>query len=316
MVLMGKISSAAAFALLFLLLSGCVDIQVRQYFYPNGRSHVVQAIEISGLLGVLNSSSLEWNNQSGYGAWDELANISCSSAGMAEQGATCHRNGNWLMIDQERVSDEDYIFKSYSQFPYVIYDVTILRPPMIPAAAIGASKLLPNISSTYFTNSSPDAVNSFRGAGVLYSYAAVMPGEIFNATDGTVNGSEVQFDVLSQELSHKPVVIKSREYDWGQISIAVIFGLDIFLFFDVAIIMGINYAKKHKSEIERMREEAKERAAEARAAQRRQKLKGFEVYSYEGGDSIFKAGEDGKGKKGGSKEKPGEGKESKNEDGS
>lgn len=271
-----------------LLLLGCVEIRATQYFFPNGRSHIVQQIEISGLLDVLNTSGLSWNNQTGFEAWDDLANYSCDAVRRYEPGASCHRSLSWMLIDQDRVSDVDYVFKSYSQFPYIIYEVTLLRPPAIPSAAIATSEFLPNISGMFFANATVEKVAALKGAGMRYSYKVVMPGEIYNHSAGALVDGGLEFDVLSQAMSRSNVNIKSRTPDWEQITIAIIFALDLLLFIDVGGIWLINFFKRHKQQIERLRQDANEKAESARQIARRTKLKGYDVYSYEQGDSISK----------------------------
>lgn len=289
---------AASLAIL-ILLSGCLEVRTTQYFYPNGRSHVVQQIGVGGLLTVLNSSGFPYMNSTEPGAWENAFETACLEVQKAEKGAMCHRSGSWFMLDQDRVIGADYSFDSYPDFPYTVYDLRIFRPPQIPSDLLRNNSMLPvKYGAGFFANTSKSDAAALSKAGVKYTYFIRMPGEVYSASHGTVTSDGVELDVLSQYSSGEFVRIKSREYDWGQLSVGIIFGLDVLLLLDVAAIFGVAWIKRNSDKIERMRAEAKAREDEARAAERRKKLTGYKVYSMEEEGSVSKLGFENEGEKG------------------
>lgn len=278
---------AILLALIFILSSGCVQINVHQYFYPNGRSQVVQQVSVAAISAVMQSSGVMLGNSSDVD-WDLEINRSCAQIWMIERSARCARSGDWLIIEQSRVADVDYVFKSYDQFPYTIYELNILRPPVIPLSLLRDKSLLKYGQGDSFSNASIDPISSYRSAGLSYKYYVEMPGEIFNITEGRMDGQRMQFDVLEQAKKKKPVIIKSRDVNWEQVALSAIAVLDIFLFMDLAALYAVHWAKRHKSDLDRLKQEAEERAAEQRRAAKRAKLKGYQVYNYDGTEGVSK----------------------------
>ncbi len=287
---MGKQGAAiAAMASFLLLLSfGCVQISVQQFFYPNGRSQVVQQVEVEPLVAALNSSGLVYQNRSGFEGWEAVINSSCARAPSYERGSRCRRIEGWLVIEQSRVQSADYVFTSYDQFPYTIYELTVLRPPKIPLDILDDSSLVKFRQGDLFANSSDLEVGALSQSGIRYAYFIQMPGDIFNISEGRLVDRGMEFDVLVQALAHRPLYVKSRVLNLQQVALAIIILLDAFLFFDVAFLYAIGWVRKHKQQLDKLRREADARAAEARAAQKKSKLRGYEVYEYDQGEPISK----------------------------
>ncbi len=267
-------------ALLFFSTFGCVNFYVRQQFYPNGRSTVLEQIPLAGPLSKLNhtmtSAPVPYDQRPD--GWLGFIDAQCAAAGSYESGATCHRSGDWLLIDQERVPGPEYAFSSYNEFPYRVYEINVSALPGPP---------MPNLTSfnvgfmpleRSLVNPDKDNVLKLRALGVSYNYTIVMPGDILNYSAGTLTDQGLEVDGMEQIYARQSIFVQSKELDTGQLALIVVFPLLILLFLDFVAILGYKEWKRRRddSEVRRRAREAEE--AKTRVFRRNQNLKENQVY--------------------------------------
>lgn len=262
------------------LLAGCVELHVRQQFYPNGRSSVLQQIYIGEAVQTLSNAGFsppEPFNSTPQG-WSDYIQSSCQTVGQKEVGAMCHRDGDWLIIDQDRVSGSDYSFNSYESFPYTIYDLKIYRMPAPPLAELGNIGVARAPLDGGLTNATDASIKQVRAAGAAYKYLLVMPGEVVNYNAGRLTEAGIEVDVLSQMSSHQILRVKSRALNLQQLALLIIVGLDILLFFDLFAIWVFREYSRRRAEAERKRREIEEEEGRHHIVPKNKKLRGYEVY--------------------------------------
>ncbi len=268
-------------ALLF--LSGCIEVYVRQQFYPNGRSTVLQQINLGPAISTLQSAGIP--PPAPYGprpeGWDDLISAACDNVSVAEPGSHCHIVQGWLVIDQDRVPGSDYVLTSYEAFPYTVYELTVLQmpaPPLPMLESVGEDRLA---LGRNFTGANRTAVAQAVAAHMRYNYTVSLPGEITQYSAGTLVNGELRVDALSQMALGKPLYVKSRTLNLPQMALLVIVGLDLLLFFDLAFIWVLHEWKRWKKEAALREQERENEEARKRIFRKNKRLKDNEVYAAE-----------------------------------
>lgn len=269
-----RILFACACIFLFLLF-GCVKVDTYEQFYQNGRSRVVSQIYIKNLVNVLSSSSISAPNND---SWAQYFERECNSLQANLSGATCHVSQDWLIFDDSRVSGSGYVLTYYESFPYTIYELTVLSPPLPPLETFkGAGQFdLPN--QTEFSKFNDTDYSQIISSGLSYNYVISLPGEVIETSHGSYAGGAVSVNALDVIKSQSPIRIKSRDLNFWQLFAVLGGGVSLFLIFDFAIIWFLKEWSRRKEsgkEVKNRRESAQWRFKVFRPDMR---LKGNEVY--------------------------------------
>ncbi|MFH1095225.1 MAG: hypothetical protein V1728_03335 [Candidatus Micrarchaeota archaeon] len=266
--------------LVFLSMFGCVDFYVRQQFYPNGRSTVLEQIPLASPLAKLNHTMTlppAPYDQRPAG-WLGFIDAQCAAAGSYEPGATCHRSGDWLVIDQERVPGPEYAFVSYNEFPYRVYELNVSAIPGPPAPNLTSFNVGYIPLERNLTHADKDNVLKLRALGVNYYYTIIMPGDIVNYSTGHLSDQGLEVNGIEQLYSRQPIFVQSKELDTGQLALIVVFPLLILLFLDFVAILGYKEWKKRRDQSEVRRRAREEEELKSRVFRKNPKLKSNQVY--------------------------------------
>jgi hypothetical protein len=265
---------------LILVLAGCIEFHVRQQFYPNGRSTVLQQIPINRALILLKESGVK--PPSPYdedpNGWLAYIDSLCKNAGTYEPGAICHRLNDWLIIDQDRIPGEDYIFVSYSAFPYTIYELTVLKVPSPPTPLLEQLNVNHVPVERDLSHPKKEFVQQATQTGVKYEYFIIMPGEVLESSDGSVTPDGVKVDVMSQLQKRRPIRVRSRQIELEQLSILLTIPLSIFVLFDLVVLWAYRDWRGRREFAISRKKELQNTLMQERVAKRAIKLKGNEVY--------------------------------------
>lgn len=261
------------------LLSGCVRLEVHEQFYPNGRSRVVSQIYVQNLAQTLQDAKIpppaRYSNSSG---WEKYIEDECASFSSKTYGANCHRSGEWLIIDDSRISGPDYVITSYDSFPYTIYELTIYRPPVpkIPGFEEIAGVKIP--SNSTFSSLSDLELSQIRASGLKFNYLITVPGEIVEHNAGNATGSDLSLDAVEVAQSQKPIEIKSRLLNLSQVATIAVGGLFLFLTIDFAAIWALREWSARKEISDKLRATREAEDAKKRVFRKDSRLKGNQVY--------------------------------------
>lgn len=267
--------------LALLTLSGCVSIHVRQQFNPSGSSSVLQQIYVGQALDTLAAAGLRPPppyppDRQG---WSDYIDSVCANVGSEEPGASCHRNGPWLLIDQMRTPGTDYLFNSFESFPYTIYDLTVFQMPQPPLRTLERIGVEHISLGRNFTSANVTAADQSFASGLRYTYLVQMPGDITNFTSGRPVEGGVEISVLSQMRSRQIVKVRSRAINFEQLALIIIIFLDVLLFIDVVLIWAVQEYRRRKAAYDRKKREREEGEARKRVFRKvDRKRSPFQVY--------------------------------------
>ncbi|MFH0927279.1 MAG: hypothetical protein V1822_01745 [Candidatus Micrarchaeota archaeon] len=263
----------AAIALIF--LSGCVKVDSYEQFYQNGRSRVVTQIYEKNLINTLNLSGIEPPDSS---SWQAYFENQCLQMQNSSAVSVCHISGDWLIFDDNRVSGEDFILTTYDAFPYTMYELTVLSPPLPPLGAFKNVGHFDAPESARFSDFNETTYSQLASSGMEYTYTISMPGEIIEASHGSTGYNTVTVNVLDVIRTRTPIRIKARELDFSQLFIVIFGGGILFLAFDLSMIWFLREWSKKKLVGDDLRRKRQTEEARRRVFRQDPRLHGNEVY--------------------------------------
>lgn len=260
-------------------------IETYEQFYPNGRSRVVSQVYIKNLINTMNISGIQPPNNS---SWKDYFQNECLNLQQRSDSSKCHISGDWLIFDDSRVSGRDFIFTSYDAFPYTIYELTILAPPLPPLGEfreIGDFEVPDRIAFSQFNETT---YKQLASSGMAYTYLVSMPGEVLEVSHGSSSYNAVSFNVLDVVQTQIPIRVKARELNFWQLFMVIAGGIFLFLIFDFAIIWFLREWSHRKEISEDIRRKRELEEARKRIFRKDERLHGNEVYMAPSDGSIQK----------------------------
>ncbi|MFH1306224.1 MAG: hypothetical protein ABIH83_01020 [Candidatus Micrarchaeota archaeon] len=275
---MKKFAFAAIILFLF-IFSGCVRIESYEQFYPNGRSRVVSQIYVASLVKTLDISGLPPPEAyANNGGWEAYIEDECNSFSETNPGYMCHRSGDWLIIDNDRVSGSQFILVSYESLPYTMYELTIFQPPLPPVSGFEEVGQFHLPSNTSFSSIDNYTVAQLKAAGLKYNYLVIVPGEITDYNYGKLTEQGVVVDAVAVAEKGEPIRVTSRELKLPHLTMLILGALFLSLFLDFAAIWILMAWAKRKEESTRKRLEQETTEARKRVFRKDETLKDSEVY--------------------------------------
>ena len=272
----------------FLLSYGCVISDTNERFYPSGHSSAVQQIRISSMVNILEQSKIDPPDY--YlenGGWSQYFNELCFNASIEIFNVNCHRSGDWLILDIERISGPDYVLTSYDAFPYTVHDLTIFKPPVPPLPDLAGVSVYRFPKNLTFHSGNDSELIKLESSGLQYKYLVIMPGEIIEYNAGIIVPDGLMIDALAQAALAEPVRIKTRSLNTTQVTVLVFGGLLLFLIFDLcAILVSNEWVRRRRAAYTRVMRGGTAKQQED-AVFKRDKLKN--VYDPAGGRVVYSA---------------------------
>ncbi len=208
--------TALAFVLL-LMLTGSIFQSYEHTVDTKGDSVLEKEMDVGIFLGLL----------------EEGAAGKISSACSSDESLGCSfSEGVLVLSDKFSENDGYYSFEASYGIPYVEYELTIRKIPnerfteMLDRILLAAG--LTNTSSTSYgaplnlqDPANRESAVFLRQSNIDISYAVLMPGEVASAASGEVSGSiedsRAEFMLSDVLYEAQPIVVKSREINWGYI---------------------------------------------------------------------------------------------------
>ena len=207
-----------AVMLLSVLLTGSIFQTYEHSVEPDGDSVVVKEMDTGLFLGML-----------GDGAGEKIENA-CSLDPTLECSFS---DGTLKMMEEFSTSENYYSFEVGYGLPYIEYELIVKKIPIEKFSErldniLLAAGLVNETAGSYGdamnlldSEENRESASFMRESGLDISYVAVMPGEIVEAyaggASGTINGSRAEFLLSDVLYESQPVVVRSREINWGYI---------------------------------------------------------------------------------------------------
>lgn len=211
-----------AVMLLSLMLTGSIVQTYEHSVKIDGSSVIEKEMDTGLFLGMLEE-----------GAEEKIETVCTSDAGLR-----CTYSDGLLTTGEDFSEDDGYYsFEVTYGIPYVEYEVTVKKIPTERFTEkydeiLLAAGLINKTSGSYgLALNIQDRANNIETLSVMkdldieIGYVVVMPGDVATAAagevDASIEGSNAEF-MLSDVLNEaQPIVVKSREINWGYITVIV-----------------------------------------------------------------------------------------------
>lgn len=209
-----------AVILLSVMLTGSIFQSYEQTVDTDGNSVISKEMDVGLILGMLGENT------------SEKLEAACSS----DPGLDCsYENGSLTIDDMFRENDGYYSYEVDYGIPYIEHRLVVNKIPVEKFTekldSILTEAGVTETSSNDFgeplnlkdSESNRENAQFLRQSGLEITYEAVMPGEVVEAyageAAGSVEGPRAQF-MLSEVLEEsQPMIVVSREINWGYILI-------------------------------------------------------------------------------------------------
>lgn len=209
-----KLRILAVFAVLVLLF-GCAEYSYTQEFKEDGNSTLELRIDYTYTIEMY----AEYEGKTYETKLQEFKNEKkneCEELVNANSGITCKVEKEIVEISIDLLSGEYYNFTKKNNIPdhvYILELNKILNLNLLdPVTGIDAFELNGNLSEENRVK-----LQAAKNLGIKLEYIIIMPGEIFDASsgevEGKIEGNKATFNLIEVAENAEPIIVKSKKVD-------------------------------------------------------------------------------------------------------